>query len=331
MGLALPERARGLAVLAGARARASRGLRAGLLRRSEPRPARRRGAGFRRPPRARRAVARARARSVAARSRRVRSCSVPVRRGLQDRRRAASDWRESRRSLVDDCCARRATNPCARGLDGLLVSGDDAALGDGRPAAAESLGLACTRRPRHGASRRCRAGLLADYLSCFDDGLRGQLLRICAQASRYERDCARRSRARPRADARAVPRRRARARSAKRSLGVARVDAVPRRACCVRSRDGALAGFSIVLTRRAHAAREADGGEPARKGRPRAWHVVARDAAVLPPAWHRRLRERERARAVGRATERARPELAVDRHTRRGECPLALEPLARAV
>jgi hypothetical protein len=74
----------------------------------------------------------------------------------------------------------------ARGLDLLFVN-DDAALGDAQPCP-ESLRLVHTR-----SAPTARLALprwsLADYLSCFDDGLRGQLLRICAQATQYERDC----------------------------------------------------------------------------------------------------------------------------------------------
>lgn len=71
-----------------------------------------------------------------------------------------------------------------RGLDGLLVSGA-AALGDAGERA-DSL-----RQRAQGASA-ARIALppwsLADYLSCFDDSLRGRLLRICAQSAQYVRD-----------------------------------------------------------------------------------------------------------------------------------------------
>jgi len=90
-------------------------------------------------------------------------------------------------ALLVECLLRAARGECAaRGLDLLLVSAD-AAVADAQ-LSAESLGLARTR-----GAPMARLALpswsLADYLSCFDDGLRGQLLRICAQATQYERDC----------------------------------------------------------------------------------------------------------------------------------------------
>src|SRR5262249_5219295 len=72
-----------------------------------------------------------------------------------------------------------------RGLDGVVVSGDDAALGD----ACQSADSLRVTRTRGVAAARISLPRwsLADYLSCFDDRRRGQLLRICAQAVPYER------------------------------------------------------------------------------------------------------------------------------------------------
>jgi hypothetical protein len=86
-------------------------------------------------------------------------------------------------ALLVDRLLRAARDEAARrGVEGLVVSGDDAVLGD-----AESLRLARTR-----GTPTARISLprwsLVDYLSCFDEKLRGQLLRICAQAAQYERD-----------------------------------------------------------------------------------------------------------------------------------------------
>jgi hypothetical protein len=73
-----------------------------------------------------------------------------------------------------------------RGLDGLLVDGDADALGQvGQQR--ESLRLACRE-----AASTARISLprwsLSDYLSCLDDALRARLLRTCARSGRYERD-----------------------------------------------------------------------------------------------------------------------------------------------
>ena len=132
-----------------------------------------------------------------------------------------------------------------RGLDGVLVSGDADALGEvGQPA--ESLRLAC----RQGVSA-ARISLprwsLADYLSCLDDGLRGQLLNICAQSAQYDRDW------HVELD-RDIERLLALCRDAgleeigetffRALLGSSAISA---ECLLVRSGDGALAGFSIVL------------------------------------------------------------------------------------
>jgi uncharacterized protein len=73
-----------------------------------------------------------------------------------------------------------------RGLEGVVVSGDDAAVGD-ISQRAESLRLARAR-----GAPTARISLprwsLSDYLSSFEEGLRGRLLRVCAQAAQYERD-----------------------------------------------------------------------------------------------------------------------------------------------
>jgi hypothetical protein len=90
-------------------------------------------------------------------------------------------------ALLVDRLLRAARDEAARyGVDRLVVSGADAALGDaGRRD--ESLQLA---RPRGVPTARLALPRwsLVDYLSCLEDRLRGQLLRVCAQASQYERD-----------------------------------------------------------------------------------------------------------------------------------------------
>ena len=150
------------------------------------------------------------------------------------------------RALLVERLLRAARGECAvRGLDLLFVSGDDAVLGYAQ-LSAESLALARTR-----SAPTARLALprwsLADYLSCFDDGLRGQLLRICAQATQYEREC--------RVDL---------ARDLEPMLVLCRdagldeigeaffnellaSSAIPAACLLVRSGDGSLAGFSIVL------------------------------------------------------------------------------------
>jgi uncharacterized protein len=149
------------------------------------------------------------------------------------------------RALLVERLLGAARGECAaRGLDLLFVN-DGAVLSDAQLSAA-SLGLAPTR-----SAPTARLALprwsLADYLSCFEDGLRGQLLRICAQATQYERDC--------RVDL---------ARDLEPMLGLCRdagIDeigeaffnellgssAIPAACLLVRSGDGSLAGFSIVL------------------------------------------------------------------------------------
>ena len=141
---------------------------------------------------------------------------------------------------------RAARGECvARSIDLLFVASDDSLLGDAQQRA-ELLGLTRTR-----GAPMARLALprwsLADYLGCFDDGLRGQLLRICAQAAQYERDC--------RVDI---------ARDLEPMLtlcGDAGLDeigesffkallassAAPAACLLVRSGDGSVAGFSIVL------------------------------------------------------------------------------------
>jgi len=88
--------------------------------------------------------------------------------------------------LVDRLLRVARDETVRRGLDGLLVGGEDAALGDVRERT-ESAWLARSR----GASA-ARIALprwsLADYLSCFEDGLRGRVLRICAQSAQCDRD-----------------------------------------------------------------------------------------------------------------------------------------------
>ena len=131
-----------------------------------------------------------------------------------------------------------------RGLDGLLVS-SDAAPGDACQRA-ESLRLACTR----GASA-ARISLprwsLADYLSCFDDGLRGQLLRICAQAAQYDRDW-RVDLDRDREPMLALCRDAGLDEIGETFFGVLLGSSTVSAECLlVRSGDGGLAGFSIVL------------------------------------------------------------------------------------
>jgi len=88
--------------------------------------------------------------------------------------------------LVDRLLRVARDETVRRGLDGLLGSGEDPALGDVRERT-ESAWLARSR----GASA-ARIALprwsLADYLSCFEDGLRGRVQRICAQSAQYDRD-----------------------------------------------------------------------------------------------------------------------------------------------
>jgi hypothetical protein len=132
-----------------------------------------------------------------------------------------------------------------RGLDGLLVSGDVDAHGEGGTRS-ESPRLA----RRQGASA-ARISLprwsFADYLSCFDDGLRGRLLRICAQSARYGRDW--------HVD---LDRDLERMLALCRDAGLEEIgetffrvllgsNAVSAECLLVRSGDGGLAGFSIVL------------------------------------------------------------------------------------
>jgi len=73
-----------------------------------------------------------------------------------------------------------------RGLDGLLVSGDVDSLGDGgmQPEPLRLARAQCASAARISLPRWS----LSDYLSCFDDGLRGRLLRVCAQSAQYGRD-----------------------------------------------------------------------------------------------------------------------------------------------
>jgi hypothetical protein len=90
-------------------------------------------------------------------------------------------------ALLADRLLRAARDEAARrGLEGVVVSGDDAALGEAVERT-ESLRLARTR-----AAATARISLprwsLADYLSCFDESLRGKLLRVCAQAAQFGRD-----------------------------------------------------------------------------------------------------------------------------------------------
>jgi hypothetical protein len=150
------------------------------------------------------------------------------------------------RALLVERLLRAARGECVvRGLDLLFVSGDDAVLGEGQ-LSPELLGLA---RARSAPTARLvlPRWSLADYLSCFDDGLRGELLRICAQATQYERDCS--------VDL---------ARDLEPMLALCREagldeigeaffhqllasDAISAACLLVRSRDGGLAGFSIAL------------------------------------------------------------------------------------
>src|SRR4029079_1767249 len=131
-----------------------------------------------------------------------------------------------------------------RGLDGLLVSDDTAALGAvGERANSPRL----PRTPFSAARISLPRWSLADYLSCFDDDLRGRLLRVCAQSAQYDRDW--------RVDLdRDVQPMLALCRDAGlEELGEAffRVllgaRAVAAECLLVRSGDGSLAGFSIVL------------------------------------------------------------------------------------
>jgi hypothetical protein len=149
-------------------------------------------------------------------------------------------------ALLADRLLGAARDEAARqGLDGVVVSGDDAALGDACERA-ESL-----RRARTRGAPTARISLprwsLVDYLSCFDERLRGQLLRICAQAAQYERDwCVDLDRD--------LERMLALCREAGLDetndaffRGLLASSTVCASGLLVRSADGALAGFSIVL------------------------------------------------------------------------------------
>jgi hypothetical protein len=89
-------------------------------------------------------------------------------------------------TLVDGVLRAARDESARRGLDGVLVSGDDAALADTYQRA-ESLRLARTRGAQ-AARMVLPPWSFSEYLSCFEDGLRGRLLRVCAQAAHYERD-----------------------------------------------------------------------------------------------------------------------------------------------
>jgi hypothetical protein len=149
------------------------------------------------------------------------------------------------RLLLDRLLRAARNESVRRGIDGPLVCGDDAVLGDALRCA-ESVGLMRTR-----SAPMARLALprwsLADYLSCFDDSLRGQLLRICAQSSQYERDC--------HVDlARDLEPMLALCRDAGLDevgegffRGLLASSAAPAACLFVRSADGSLAGFSVVL------------------------------------------------------------------------------------
>ena len=90
--------------------------------------------------------------------------------------------------LLDRLLRAASDESVRRGIDELQLSGDDAVLGDVWTRRAEAAGL-----ERTVGAAMARLSLprwsLADYLDCFDVGLRGRLLRVCAQAAPYERDC----------------------------------------------------------------------------------------------------------------------------------------------
>jgi hypothetical protein len=147
--------------------------------------------------------------------------------------------------LVDRLLRAAREEAGRRGLDGIVVSGEDAALGAVWQRAA-SLRLVRTR-----GAPTARVSLprwsLADYLSCFDERLRGQLLRVCAQAAQYERDWSV-----------ALDRDLEPMLALCRDAGLTEVNeaffrgllassAVSASGLLVRSGDGRLAGFSIVL------------------------------------------------------------------------------------
>ena len=139
-----------------------------------------------------------------------------------------------------------------RGLDGLLVSGNADTLGEvgqraeSQCSAAQSLRLARTRRASAARISLPRWSL-ADYLSCLDDGLRERLLRTCAQSAQYDRDW--------HVD---LDRDIERILALCRDAGLEEIgepffrallgsNTVSAECLLVRSGDGALAGFSIVL------------------------------------------------------------------------------------
>ena len=149
--------------------------------------------------------------------------------------------------LLLDRLLRAARDESARrGLDGFELSCDDAVLGGVYQQRGESMAL--ERTPGAAMARlQLPRWSFADYLSCFDEALRGQLLGVCAQAGQYERDS--------RVDL---------ARDLEPMLSLCReagLDEIgkgffkemlgsdPRRMACllVRDRDGGLAGFSIAL------------------------------------------------------------------------------------
>jgi hypothetical protein len=149
-------------------------------------------------------------------------------------------------ALLFERLLRAARDEAARrGLDLVVVVGDDAALGEARPRA-ESPGLAGRRGPPT-ARITLPHWSLADYLSCFDEGLRGRLLRICAQAAQYERAWSV-DLGRDLEPMLALCREAGLDEIGERFFkGLLSSRTVPASGLLVRSADGGLAGFSIVL------------------------------------------------------------------------------------
>jgi hypothetical protein len=87
------------------------------------------------------------------------------------------------RLLADRLLRAARDESVLRGLAGVLVSGDVAAPGD--------IGSGNERLARGRGASAARVSLprwsFADYLSCFDEEVRGRMLRVCAESARYER------------------------------------------------------------------------------------------------------------------------------------------------
>ena len=83
---------------------------------------------------------------------------------------------------------REARNEAARvGVDHVLIDDKHAEPGDSRRSFGQSWWRARGRRERT-VRLSLPAWSLSDYVSCLDEPLRGNLMRVCAQAAPYDRD-----------------------------------------------------------------------------------------------------------------------------------------------